>query len=75
MQRKLFPRCGSLFMGLSPTKKMSPGKFIHLYTSNPKSIRSAKIEPPKLGHPGFGSIIVTLNHPVYRRKNTSNKRI
>ena len=44
----------------------SPAEYIRLVRSNPRNIRSVRIQPPRLGEPGFGSLLVEHRTPVFR---------
>jgi hypothetical protein len=45
------------------TERLTPGEFVKL---DPTVVRSARIEPPVLGRPGFGRVVVTYRTPIYR---------
>jgi hypothetical protein len=45
------------------TERLTPGEFVKL---DPTMVRSARIEPPVLGRPGFGTFLVTYRTPLYR---------
>src|SRR5215213_8914758 len=36
----------------------SPAEYVRLIRSDPHNVRSVRIQPPRLGQPGFGSLLV-----------------
>jgi len=44
----------------------SPAEYIRLVRSGDRNIRSVRIQPPRLGQPGFGSLAVEYRTPVFR---------
>ena len=40
----------------------SPAEYIRLV----RSVRSVRIQPPRLGEPGFGSLLAEYRTPVFR---------
>jgi len=42
----------------------SPAEYIRLVQSDERNIRSVRIEPPQLGRPGFGSLLVEYRTPI-----------
>jgi hypothetical protein len=45
----------------------SPAEYVRLVRSDPGNIRSVHIQPPRLGQPGFGSLLVEYRTPVDER--------
>jgi hypothetical protein len=46
---------------------LSPGAFVKLFKSDPTSIKGARINAPKIGHGGFGTIHVEYAMPRVRQ--------
>ncbi|HVG44903.1 MAG TPA: hypothetical protein VM890_09235 [Longimicrobium sp.] len=44
----------------------SPAEYIRLVRSNERNVRSVRIQPPRLGELGFGSLPVEYRTPVSR---------
>jgi len=44
----------------------SPAEYIRLARSNDRNVRSVRIQPPRLGEPGFGSLLAEYRTPVFR---------
>lgn len=47
---------------------MDFSSFLTYYAKNKTNVRSLRVEPPRLGSPGFGSIEVRLKRPVYGKR-------
>ena len=57
MPIELLPTCGVSY---------SPAEYIRLVRSDRRNIHSVRIQPPRLGEPGFGSLLVEHRTPVFR---------
>lgn len=44
----------------------SPAEYVRLFRSDSRNVRSVRIQPPRLGQPGFGSLLVEYRTPVFR---------
>jgi hypothetical protein len=44
----------------------SPAEYVRLVRSGASNVRSVRIQPPRLGEPGFGSLLVEYRTPVFR---------
>jgi len=46
-------------------------QFLDLSPADREAVRTVRVEPARLGHRGFGRILVTFKRPVYHRRQTA----
>ena len=44
----------------------SPAEYVRRVQRDDRNVRSVRIQPPRLGEPGFGSLLVQYRSPVFR---------
>ena len=51
------------------TEIVSPTRFVEIWATMRKSIRSSRFLPPKLGDEGFGRVLIVWKVPVFAVKD------
>ena len=51
----------------------SPAEYIRLVQSDEQNIRSLRIQPPQLGRPGFGVLLVEYRTPGLRAREDDHE--
>jgi hypothetical protein len=44
----------------------SPAEYVRRIHRDDRNVRSVRIQPPRLGEPGFGALLVEYRSPVFR---------
>jgi hypothetical protein len=55
-------------MTIVRNEELDPDAFLDLLQKDPGTVKSIRLEPPRLGHKGFGRIVVEYTVPRIRRR-------